>query len=150
MSDAFTDVAKNRDGLSPAPARAPGPDCIHRDVAGDAPAGAFSSQRGHPVFPVTVPSVGVSMSIGELAPGEATRRHRHAYETIVYVLEGTGHSIVEGERFEWRAGDAIYTPPWCWHQHVAANARVRYVAATNMPALHALGQTALREEAPES
>jgi gentisate 1,2-dioxygenase len=73
------------------------------------------------------------MSIGVLAPGASTSNHRHAYESLVYV--------------SWEAGDAFYTPPWCWHQHFATDgAPVTYVTATNMPMLHALGQTVLREE----
>ena len=63
------------------------------------------------------------------------------------MLEGEGHTIIEGRRFEFRAGDAFYTPPWCWHQHFAADgSAVRYLTATNMPLLESIGQTVLREE----
>jgi gentisate 1,2-dioxygenase len=54
---------------------------------------------------------------------------------------------MEGRRLDWKAGDAVYTPPWCWHQHFATDqCRVEYLTATNMPMLHAIGQTLLREE----
>ena len=146
-ADAFTDVTRNRGGLEPRPAAEPGASCHHAQVVGGAAATAFSAQRGHPVFPVRVPSRAVSMSVGVLEPGARTSNHRHAYEAVMYVLRGNGYSVVEGRRFEWRAGDALYTPPWCWHQHVAAEGvRVEYVTATNMPALEAMGQTVMREE----
>ncbi len=116
-----------------------------RDLGGVAH--AFSAERGHPVYPVRLPGRAVSLSVGVLEPGAATTRHRHAYESLILVLAGHGHTIIEDRRFEWQAGDAIYTPPWCWHVHVAGDARVEYVTATNMPALEAMGQTVLREEA---
>lgn len=144
---AFTDTRKNREGLSPIPARPADAACVHQQVLGGS-ALAFSLERGHPVHPVRLPSTTVSLSIGELAPGASTTNHRHAYESLLYILAGRGHTIMEGQRFEWCAGYAIYTPPWCWHRHVAAedSPLVQYVAATNMPLLHALGQTVLREE----
>lgn len=146
-SDPFSDTARNRSGLVPRPAREPDASCHHRGVLADEAAAAFSAQRGHPVHPVRVPARAVSMSVGVLEPGGRTSDHRHAYEAIMYVLAGRGHSIVEGVRYEWAAGDAVYTPPWCWHQHVAEpDSRVEYVTATNMPALEALGQTVMREE----
>jgi quercetin dioxygenase-like cupin family protein len=148
-SMAFTNTAKNRDSLEPVPSRLPDGRCLHRDVANANRGGdnSFAAERGHPVFPVKLPSNTVSLSVGELAPGKATSNHRHAYESLVYVLEGEGYTIMEGQRFDWRVGDAFYTPPWCWHQHFAApGSHVRYLTATNMPLLHSMGQTVLREE----
>lgn len=146
MSSVFVDVSRNTNGLTPRPARAPSDACLHRDVMTDE-ATAFSRERGHPVFPVKLPGECVSMSIGELAPGASTTNHRHAYESLVYVLEGSGYTILEGRRFDFRAGDAFYTPPWCWHQHFASGeGPVRYITATNMPLLDKIGQTVIREE----
>jgi quercetin dioxygenase-like cupin family protein len=149
-SGAFTDTNKNRDSLVPIPARAPDASCVHRGVVSAEVAAKFSGERGHPVYPIRLPSNTVSLSIGDLAPSGQTSNHRHAYESLVYVLEGEGHTIVEGDRFEWRAGDAFYVPPWCWHRHVAAaGGPVRYITATNMPLLNAVGQTVMREEQRE-
>ena len=143
----FADATKNRNGLEPRPARLPDAACVHRDVAGSGGANVFAGERGHPVFPVRLPSTSVSLSVGEIDAGKATSNHRHGYESLVYVLEGEGHTIMEGTSYAWRAGDAVYTPPWCWHQHVASSTgRVRYLTATNMPLLVAMGQTVLREE----
>jgi mannose-6-phosphate isomerase-like protein (cupin superfamily) len=124
----FTDVTRNTNGILPRPAQQPDDGCLHAGVVAGGVAAAFSSERGHPVFPVRLPG-------------------RHAYEALVLILAGQGHTMIEGRRFDWRAGDAIYTPPWCWHQHVASgDGRVEYVTATNLPALEAMGQTVLREE----
>jgi gentisate 1,2-dioxygenase len=120
---------------------------MHRAIVSHDGDNAFAVERGHPVFPVRLPSTSVSLSIGELSSGSATSNHRHAYESLVYVLEGEGYTIMEGVRYDWRAGDAFYTPPWCWHQHFALpSSHVRYLTATNMPLLQSQGQTVLREE----
>jgi quercetin dioxygenase-like cupin family protein len=109
---------------------------------------AFSRERKHPVSVVDLPSRAISMTIGGLEPGQSTNRHRHTYETILYVLEGHGYSLIEDTRVEWEAGDAVYVPVWAWHQHVnlSEKNRCRYVAAENAPQLQNLG-VALREEA---
>ena len=146
-SVAFTDIGRNRDSLTPVPAAFPDPSCLHRNVTSGAMADGFSCERGHPVFPIRLPSRAVSLSVGDLDPGARTSNHRHAYESLLYIIEGTGYTVIEGESFAWRAGDALYVPPWCWHQHVASDlTKARYITATNMPALIAMGQTVMREE----
>lgn len=111
--------------------------------------GAFSSERGHGVAIVDLPSRTISVTIGHLRPGQSTRRHRHNYETILYVVKGEGHTLVEGNKVPWRAGDAVYVPVWAWHQHVnEGEDDAEYVACENTPMLQNLGNIALREEAP--
>jgi quercetin dioxygenase-like cupin family protein len=145
-SGSFTDIERNRDSLIPVPAALPDASCLHRNVT-TGQAQGFSSERGHPVFPIRLPSRAVSLSVGDLDPGARTSNHRHAYESMIYVIEGSGYTVIEGQTFEWRAGDAVYVPPWCWHQHIAGDAmKARYLTATNMPVLVALGQTVMREE----
>ena len=147
QAGSFTDITMNRDSLLPQPARQPADDCLHRQVCaanGDNP---FTIQRGHPVYPICLPSNSVSLSIGELAPSSHTSNHRHAYESLIYILSGQGYTVMEGGHYPWQAGDALYVPPWCWHRHVAsANGPAQYLTATNMPLLRNMGQTVLREE----
>ncbi len=122
---------------------------LHADVLNSRGSqdGAFSEERRHLVRMVDLPSRTLSVTIGGLSPGQATRMHRHNYETIIYVLSGTGASLIEGREVPWRAGDAFYVPPWAWHQHVnRGDGRALYVACENAPLLQNLG-VALREEA---
>ena len=58
----------------------------------------------------------LGMYVHQMPPDSHTETHKHG-EAIVYVLSGSGYSIVEGERFEWRAGDCIFVKPGQWHQH---------------------------------
>jgi quercetin dioxygenase-like cupin family protein len=121
---------------------------IHRDVEKTAHETKFSAERKHPVFVVDLPSKTISMTIGGLEPGQTASKHRHTYETILYVLEGEGFTMVEDRRVDWKAGDAVYIPVWAWHQHTnrSATQRCRYVACENAPLMQNLN-AALREEA---
>lgn len=107
----------------------------------------YSSARKHPVFFVDLPSHAISMTIGWLDPGQSSNRHRHTYETLLYVLEGEGYSYVGGRRVFWKRGDAVYVPVWAWHNHVnTGRDRARYLACENAPMLQNMGGIALREE----
>ncbi|MEN8141568.1 MAG: cupin domain-containing protein [Thermodesulfobacteriota bacterium] len=119
---------------------------IHRNVTGGDLDGEFSEDRRHPVHVVDLPSRAISMTIGGLDPGKSTRKHRHTYETIIYILKGHGYSVVEGGRVEWQAGDAILVPRWAWHQHFnESDDYCEYIGAENAPMIQNLG-LALREE----
>lgn len=119
---------------------------IHKAVTKGQLDDEFSTDRKHPVHVVDLPSRAISMSVGGLEKGQCTRRHRHTYETIIYVLKGYGHSIVEGKRVDWEAGDAILVPRWAWHQHFNdSDEYVEYIGAENAPMLQNIG-LALREE----
>lgn len=120
---------------------------IHRNVEQSVEHNQFSTERKHPVFFVDLPTKNVSMTVGGLLPGQLTNRHRHTYETVLYVLEGKGYTEVEGEKVEWQAGDAVYIPSWAWHRHqnLSDTEPARYLACENAPQLQNLG-VALREE----
>ena len=122
---------------------------LHSDVLNsrDSQDDAFSEERRHLVRMVDLPSRTLSVTLGGLSAGQATRMHRHNYETVIYVLAGAGASLIEGREVPWRAGDAFYVPPWAWHQHVnRGDGRALYLACENAPLLQNLG-VALREEA---
>jgi quercetin dioxygenase-like cupin family protein len=121
---------------------------IHRAVECGGRELAFSDERKHPVWVVDLPSQVLSMTIGVLEPGQTTSKHRHTYETLLYVLEGDGETVIEDVKLEWTVGDALYLPVWAWHQHRnrSASERCRYIACENAPMLQNLG-VAAREEA---
>jgi quercetin dioxygenase-like cupin family protein len=124
--------------------------CIHKNVTGTSNAAndKFSADRKHPVHIVDLPSRAVSVTIGGILPGDRTRKHRHTYETIAYILKGKGYSVVDGVRVDWEAGDALLVPRWTWHQHfnLSETEPAEFLGAENAPMLQNLG-LALREEA---
>jgi gentisate 1,2-dioxygenase len=110
---------------------------------------AYSEERQCSVFIADLPSYTVSVDITLIKPDSNDRKHRHYYETLLFILAGSGYSIIEGERVEWEAGDALHIPPWLWHQHFNKDSdkEVRYLACTNSPLLQGVGGVAIREEA---
>jgi quercetin dioxygenase-like cupin family protein len=69
-----------------------------------------------------------------LKAGERSGKHRHMWEEVLFVVEGSGYDLhwdlkfdcleafewdwaPEPRRFEWQRGDFIYVPPFTIHQH---------------------------------
>jgi len=69
-----------------------------------------------------------------LKPGERSGKHRHMWEEVIFVAEGSGYDLhwdlkfdcldafewdwePEPKKFEWTRGDFIYVPPFTVHQH---------------------------------
>jgi uncharacterized RmlC-like cupin family protein len=84
-----------------------------------------------------------------LKAGEKSGKHRHMWEEVIFVVEGSGHDLhwdmkfdcidafewewaEEPKRFEWKRGDFIYVPPFTIHQHVAhADNEARLIVISN-------------------
>lgn len=83
--------------------------------------------------------------ISELAPGTGSVRHRHTSEAYLYVVRGSGCSLInyEGEPVrvvEWREGTLFAPPQWAWHQHFNTDSSepARYLAIQNVALLRAM------------
>jgi gentisate 1,2-dioxygenase len=63
----------------------------------------------------TLPAIQCALQL--LPPGQATDAHRHTSTVIYHVVQGTGVSVVDGQRFDWSRGDTFVVPLWCAHQH---------------------------------
>lgn len=73
--------------------------------------------------------------VSELPPGGKSVNHRHTTEAIIYIVKGTGYSMVGWdddslERIDWAEGDLFSFPVWMWHQHFNASdtETARYLA----------------------
>lgn len=56
-------------------------------------------------------------NIFEEVPHSSSHKHSHT-EAMLYVLEGSGYSEVDGVRYDWSAGDAVHVPPkMTVHEH---------------------------------
>jgi pyrroloquinoline quinone (PQQ) biosynthesis protein C len=51
-----------------------------------------------------------------IPPGKNNERHRHAHETIFYVIEGTGRVLVGERTVDVRPGETVFVPRWAMHQ----------------------------------
>jgi gentisate 1,2-dioxygenase len=54
-----------------------------------------------------------------LRPGLHTRAHRQTSCAVYHVFAGQGFSVIDGQRFDWQAGDSFAVPPWAWHEHAS-------------------------------
>jgi quercetin dioxygenase-like cupin family protein len=76
--------------------------------------------------------------VAEIPPGGSTNREHHLYEKLIYVLEGTGSTTVEGpngevHQFEWGPNSMFAIPLNSPHRHYAHGAQVRFAAFTLAP-----------------
>ena len=96
---------------------------------------------GGPVMP------GIDCWIQLLRPGVHTRAHRHTASVVYFVVRGQGHSIINGQRYDWAERDFLVLPNWAWHEHVNESASEEAIlfSIQDRPVLQALGL--LREQA---
>ena len=84
-----------------------------------------------------------------LKDGERSGKHRHMWEELFFVVEGSGYDLhwdlkwdcLEAfewqwaetpKKFEWTRGDYVYIPPFTLHQHVAnAGTECRIIVMSN-------------------
>jgi quercetin dioxygenase-like cupin family protein len=57
----------------------------------------------------------------ELFPGGSNEGHAHQNEALLYVLEGRGYEIHDGQRYDWRADDLVVIHADSVHQHFNAD-----------------------------
>jgi gentisate 1,2-dioxygenase len=82
-----------------------------------------------------------------LKAGERSGKHRHMWEEVIFVVEGSGYDLhwdmkfecldafkwewaEVPKKFEWKQGDYIYIPPLTTHQHFAT-AEARLIMMSN-------------------
>lgn len=95
------------------------------------------------VNPVTngpvMKTMGASMQM--LRPGEHTKAHRHTGSYLYHVAKGSGHSVINGKRFDWNERDIFCVPSWAWHEHANGSASEDAVlfCLSDIPVMRALG-----------
>ncbi len=82
----------------------------------------FEPTRMGNVALVVDPNVGFHVRtlgtlVAEMPNGKRSGAHRHSYEETNYVIAGSGYSIIDDQRFEWKKGDSLCIPVFAWHQH---------------------------------
>ncbi|HWK24846.1 MAG TPA: cupin domain-containing protein [Ureibacillus sp.] len=64
------------------------------------------------------PSFGTRMQ--HLPAGFHTIAQRHTHSTVFHAHRGSGYTVINGVRFDWKQGDYFVVPNWAWHEHVAS------------------------------
>src|SRR5262249_42878206 len=68
-----------------------------------------------------MPTIGCYVQL--LRPGEHTQAHRHTSSVAFHVIEGSGYSIVDGQRLDWEDKDVFCVPGWAFQDHVKTGQR---------------------------
>jgi gentisate 1,2-dioxygenase len=76
-----------------------------------------------------------------LRPGERTRPMKQNSSVLLAPLEGEGHSIIEGRKFDWAPFDTVAIPGghWCEHVNGSETSRAIIFVASDEPTLKVLG-----------
>ena len=75
-------------------------------------------------------SSGTSLVKSEIPAGARTGRHAHGEEAI-HILAGTGFSVIDGARYDWKPGTTLHVPYRAEHQHLNTGATTAtYLSAT--------------------
>lgn len=64
------------------------------------------------------PTFGTRMQ--HLPAGFHTIAQRHTHSTVFHAFRGSGYTVINGIRFDWKQGDYFVVPNFAWHEHVAA------------------------------
>jgi gentisate 1,2-dioxygenase len=73
--------------------------------------------------------------------------HRHTVEAVIHILKGRGHSVIDGVKYPWEAGDFICVPVFAWHLHRnESDDELLYLAVTTGPFSMAMGIAIYEEE----
>lgn len=68
----------------------------------------------------------------QIPPGKNNEKHRHAHETVFYIIQGHGKILIDKQLIDVSAGDTIFIPRWCVHQSQNTGDReMRILAVTD-------------------
>jgi gentisate 1,2-dioxygenase len=88
--------------------------------------------------------------VHEIDPGTVTTIHRHSWDAILFMVEGSGWTEVDGVRYDWKPWDAIHLPAWSWHRHGNDGDRSgRFMSYSSEPTLWTLGMSLLEDAGHE-
>jgi mannose-6-phosphate isomerase-like protein (cupin superfamily) len=90
------------------------------------PANHTGTKNFRLIGPETVGARQVEVLIGEVEKGKGALPHAHpGIEQVCYMLEGSAHVEVGGEKFDMKAGDACFFPADEMHVFQATSEKVK-------------------------
>lgn len=92
----------------------------------------LQGENGGPAMPT------IALHVQQMSAGFSSATRRTTANSLFTVIEGSGHTIVDGETLAWNAGDVIAVPAWRPYRHVV-DIDARLVRASDEPVYSALG-----------
>ena len=59
----------------------------------------------------------MSASMQLLPAGFKGKAHKHTGSFVYQCAKGSGYSIINGQRLNWKERDIFCVPSWAWHEH---------------------------------
>lgn len=85
-----------------------------------------------------LPTIGCRIQL--LSGGMVTQAHRHTGHVVYHVVQGSGATTIDDQRYEWKVGDFFVIPPWARHSHESASGGDAILfSMSDIPILEALG-----------
>ena len=56
------------------------------------------------------PSLNLDANVHSIEPDTVSTIHRHSWDAMMFITEGSGWTEVQGKRYEWRPWDTVYLP----------------------------------------
>lgn len=92
------------------------------------------------------PSLVLDANVHEIDPGQTSTIHRHSWDAMAFVVEGSGWTEVDGRRYEWKPWDTFYLPGWSWHRHGnEGEKKARFVTFGVQPMVELFGLAVLED-----
>lgn len=119
---------------------------VYRWEDTDATLSALLEERGGPSVTLrytnplsgqaVMPTLGCE--VHRLVPGERTPARRKVGSSVLVAFRGAGTTVIDGQRFDWEAGDMLAVPSWAVVDHEAHEPSDLF-AITDEPVMRALG-----------
>ena len=107
---------------------------VEADLFDDVAMEYINPHTGGPIMPA------LACGIQLIRPGVRTRAHRHTGSVIYLAFEGSGYSVIDGQRFDWSKADVFVVPTWAWHEHASAPGQEAILLSIqDRPVMEALG-----------
>jgi pyrroloquinoline quinone (PQQ) biosynthesis protein C/quercetin dioxygenase-like cupin family protein len=113
------------------------PDSAMHHRAGEATEALYANQVDKLNIEFTVERLPLSAEILDprmvrIPAGKYNENHKHAHETLIHILDGSGQVVVDGRALSVAPGDTILVPRWAMHQTRNLGAtEMRFLAVTD-------------------
>jgi gentisate 1,2-dioxygenase len=88
--------------------------------------------------------------VHEIDPGAVTTIHRHSWDAQLFIVEGSGWTEIDGQRYPWKPWDAIHIPAWSWHRSGNDGGKTaRFMSYSSEPMLWTLGMSLIEDRGHE-
>lgn len=92
------------------------------------------------------PTKVLDATLHEIPAATVSTVHRHSWDAIMFVTQGSGWTEIDGQRVHWRPWDTLHLPAWAWHRHGNETpGDARFVTWSVQPMHESLGMAMLED-----